>query len=347
MLRGLVKPPFPNNELYDMKNEIKDLKDQLNLYKNKIDSLKVTSNIIVHNSSPNNELYIDMKTEIPYWKLYCDYIDNFESIVIKNIDKIYTNDLNNILVNFQKLNLIDRDQLFSQLEYFRLNLSYIHNFNIRSDTLIISTTDELINIIKYNCYYLKNYNSLDVADKFIELFGNKFDRSKYPIYQEHRQRILSLDYRLSMFSNGNGSTGIGKIISNDVKIGFNAHRIKILENNSITSLETIQKQINTIIKESVINRNEIKELKDQLELYKNKIDSLTDKKESTDINVFTKKIVGKQIVYKDIEEYIYDYSYMKSSREDLHKEIKTVYRIFQRMIQNKYIPEAILVVSTK
>ena len=137
------------------------------------------------------------------------------------------------------------------------------------------------------------------------------------------------------------------MLSNDVKIGFNAHRIKILENNSITSLETIQKQINTIIKESVINRNEIKELKDQLELYKNKIDSLTDKKESTDINVFTKKIVGKQIVYKDIEEYVYDYSYMKSSREDLHKEIKTVYRIFQRMIQNKYIPEAILVVSTK
>ena len=146
MLKGFVKPPFPNNELYDMKNEIKDLKDQLNLYKNEIDSLKVTSNIIVHNSSTNNE---------------------------------------------------------------------------------------------------------------------------------------------------------------------------------------------------------IKELKDQLELYKNKIDSLTDKKESTDINVFTKKIVGKQIVYKDIEEYVYDYSYMKSSREDLHKEIKTVYRIFQRMIQNKYIPEAILVVSTK
>ena len=289
----------------------------------------------------------DIKNDIPYWKLYCNYIDNFETIVIKNIDKIFENEtnINNILVNFQKLNLIDHDQLFSQLEFFKANLSYIPNFNISSNTLIIPTTDELINIIKYNCYYLKNYNNLDVADKFIELFGNRLDRLN-PIYLDHISRLSLLSNNIHSFSRYRRSTG-SQMLSNDVKIGFNAHRIKILENNSITSLETIQKQINTIIKESVINRNEIKELKDQLELYKNKIDSLTDKKESTDINVFTKKIVGKQIVYKDIEEYVYDYSYMKSSREDLHKEIKTVYRIFQRMIQNKYIPEAILVVSTK
>ena len=95
--------------------------------------------------------------------------------------------------------------------------------------------------------------------------------------------------------------------------------------------------------ERILNKSYVKENS----IIKSKYEKLKPEKESIDINVFTKKIVGKQIVYKDIEEYVYDYSYMKSSREELHREFKYLYRIFQRMIQNRYIPEAILVVSSK
>lgn len=65
------------------------------------------------------------------------------------------------------------------------------------------------------------------------------------------------------------------------------------------------------------------------------------------INSFTKKKIEKQIIYKETEEFIYDYSQIKSSKQDLHKELKNIYKIFKKIIQNKYIPEAILVVSAK
>ena len=69
-------------------------------------------------------------------------------------------------------------------------------------------------------------------------------------------------------------------------------------------------------------------------------DNVLTKKDTLDINNFTKKNITKKLVYSTESEYIYNYIHMKNSRRDLHNEFKATFNIIKRMVRNTNIPVA-------
>lgn len=287
-----------------------------------------------NNSNYSNNLYIFNKQYI------VDYINNItikkleETINYDNKERNFDTLYNNIQHANSKLNKLDDklNKLDNKMEDNKLVDNKERNFNTLYNNNIQHTNNTILK--EYKDKFKQLENKVQNYHDTNKVLKNRVNTLNISVIN-YEEKIESLLSKIKEHEINNNNLLFSKIRLINDKMNEHDINIKSLKDDQSYNMEKVDTLYDCITTVKKVDKR-VDIMQNLLNEFNNKLKDMDDTTNEYELNSFTKVIQSKKIVYKHINEYIYDYEIIKTNRKTLHNEFFIVYKFIKRSIKSTY-----------